>query len=320
MGTRFSFDVTSDDVGTRLDHFLVLKLSQFTRARLQALIKEGFVLLDSQKASPAQKLKVGQHIQIQVPEARESDPQGQVVPFSIVYEDNDIIVVNKPAGLVVHPGAGNPDRTLVNGLIAHCGASLSGIGGVKRPGIVHRLDKGTSGLMVVAKNDGAHQVLSAQFSNRSLKRFYKALCWGAFQTLKGTIEGNIGRDPRHRQRMKMLIQGGKTAVTHYRMIEKFGTYASHVECRLETGRTHQIRVHLSSIQHGLIGDPLYGRVPRGLSPAVRQTLFELTDQFQRPCLHAFHIEFLHPSTSKPMAFSIPWPEDLERVLEYLTAL
>lgn len=317
MEEQYLFKIIAEDEGQRVDHFLVRKLPQITRSRIQALIKQGFVVVDQQKVNPAKKLKDGQNLRIVIPSAQEPIPQAQVIPFGIVYEDDDLIVVNKPAGLVVHPGAGNPDFTLVNGLISHCGDTLSGIGGVKRPGIVHRLDKGTSGLMVVAKNDFAHVALSSQFASRSLKRIYIAMCWGIFQGLVGTIAGNIGRDPHHRQRMKVLSHGGKEAITDYKVVENFSTYASLVECQLRTGRTHQIRVHLASIKHGLIGDALYARPPRGIPGEMKESLTELTHNNTRPCLHAYKIQFIHPRTQQSMQFSAPWPEDLLAVLSLL---
>jgi 23S rRNA pseudouridine1911/1915/1917 synthase len=320
MTEQFNFTVTSEEVGIRLDHFLVARMPDFTRSRLQALIKQGHVLLDQNTADASRKLKQNQRVSITIPEVQEAIPKGQEVPFDIVFEDDDLIVVNKPAGLVVHPGAGNPDLTLVNGLIAYCGDSLSGIGGVKRPGIVHRLDKNTSGLMVVAKNDFAHHGLSAQFSERTLKRTYIAFCWGIFHQSSGTIETRIGRDPRHRQRMKVLSHGGKEAITDYKILEQYKTFASCVECRLRTGRTHQIRVHMSSVQHGLIGDSLYSKTPRGIPADIKQTLTEMTQKNTRPCLHAFAIEFIHPRSSQRLKFQVPLPDDLVQVQEYLSKL
>jgi 23S rRNA pseudouridine1911/1915/1917 synthase len=320
MNEPISFNVSNEEVGMRLDHFLVRKLPEFTRSRIQNLIKQGFVTVNDQIADPARKLKPDQQVKIILPPLQEAQPKGQSVPFDIIYEDEDLIVVNKPAGLVVHPGAGNPDLTLVNGLIAYCGDTLSGIGGVKRPGIVHRLDKNTSGLMVVAKNDFTHQGLSAQFAKRTLKRSYLAFCWGLFHPLSGTIEGNIGRDPRHRQRMKILSHGGKEAITDYRVIENYNTYASCVECHLRTGRTHQIRVHLSSIQHGIIGDSIYGKPSRGTPTNLKEKLADLTQNNTRSCLHAYAIQFIHPRTLQKLKFQVPLPNDLTRVKEYLLTL
>lgn len=320
VNETISFAVSNEEVGIRLDHFLVSKLPEFTRSRLQSLIKQGFVKVNDEPSDPARKLKLEQSVTIIFPPQQEAKPKGQSVPFDIVYEDDDLIVVNKPVGLVVHPGAGNPDLTLVNGLIAHCGDSLSGIGGVKRPGIVHRLDKNTSGLMVVAKNDFTHQGLSAQFVKRTLKRTYRAFCWGRFISLRGTIEGNIGRDSRHRQRMKVLSHGGKEAITDYKVIESYHTYASCVECQLRTGRTHQIRVHLASIQHGLIGDGTYSKPPRGIPTDLKEKLSDLTQKNTRPCLHAYEIQFIHPRTLEELKFQVPLPADLKRVKEYLEML
>lgn len=273
---------------------------------------------------PSKKLKKGVCIGIYVPEIIDATPLPQDIEFGVVYEDDHLIVVNKPAGLVVHPGAGNPDGTLVNGLLHHCGDSLSGIGGVARPGIVHRLDKGTSGLMVVAKRDSAHQFLSSQFIDRSqenpdektLKRTYFALTWGVANPPEGKVSGNIGRDPRHRQRMKILKFSGKEAITHYFTHEKVGLYASLIECTLETGRTHQIRVHMTSLGAGLVGDPLYGRKPRGLDTETKAKVHDLTGGEKRPMLHAGRLSFIHPESKEVMEFEADLPQDFADLYAY----
>lgn len=306
------FTIPATARGTRLDRFLAELSPDLSRSRIQALIEEGHVKIEGMASvAPSLKLKEGMRGILTVPEAVEATPLAQSIPLEILYEDDDLLVINKQAGIVVHPGAGNPDRTLVNALLAHCGASLSGIGGVKRPGIVHRLDKGTSGLLVVAKNDAAHHGLSLQFSNRSLKRTYRALVWGSPKTSEGTIEGNIGRHPRQRQKMALLKTGGKPAVTHYKVLERFGTLASLVECELETGRTHQIRVHLSHLGHGLIGDATYGKEPRGLSSLLRQEILRLTRDKTRPMLHAMAVRFRHPRTGECHSYTTSLPRDFE---------
>jgi 23S rRNA pseudouridine1911/1915/1917 synthase len=244
----------------------------------------------------------------------------------VVYEDKELIVIDKPAGLVVHPAAGNPDGTLVNALIAHCGEELIGIGGEARPGIVHRLDKDTSGLLVAAKNERAMASLAKQFANHTIERAYHALVWGAPRAGNGVIEGQIGRSPFDRKRMAVLRGGGKTARTRYRVLEVFGPaerpVASLVECRLETGRTHQIRVHLTHLGHPLIGDPQYGRArqpPRPKTPA-EAAAFTLAAEFPRQALHAFVLGFQHPAKHKPMRFESPWPADFVGLAEALRAL
>jgi len=313
----FNHTVEQDQAGLRLDRLCTILWPDLSRARIQSLMKDHHISVNGISITPSYKTRLDDQITLVIPEITEAIPQAQVVAFDIVYEDNLLLVINKPAGLVVHPGAGNHDQTLVNGLLNHCQSSLSGIGGVKRPGIVHRLDKGTSGLMVVAKTDYAHQYLSKQFVDRTLSRRYKTIIWGTILPLDGTIEGDIGRDFHHRQKMKVLTHGGKPAITDYKTIEKIGSRASLIQCNLRTGRTHQIRVHLEYKGHGIIGDSLYGAPPRGLNPQITQTLHTLTNQKQRPCLHAEQITFLHPETHKNMRFTCPWPDDIQQVYNYL---
>lgn len=278
------------------------------------------MLVNDKVPSASQKLKANDQIVVTVPPADEAQPLPQDIPLDIIYEDGDLLVINKPAGLVVHPGAGNPDLTLVNALLAHCGESLSGIGGVKRPGIVHRLDKETSGLMVVAKNDKAHHGLSQQFSDRTLSRTYAALVWGVITPLKGSISRAIGRDSRNRQKMAIVSKGGKDATTHYEVEEVFKNLACLVNCKLETGRTHQIRVHMTSKGHGLLGDPLYGSHSKTASKEVVKAIARLTNDKKRQCLHAFDLKFMHPSTGKSLSFKCPWPQDFQVVYDYLKSL
>ena len=310
--------VNEEDVGQRLDKLLVQKLPDLTRTRIKNLIDSGHVVINGSLCTQTSKKNPeGTEIEVQVPEIIEAEPLPQKVDFEVVFEDDDVIVINKPVGLVVHPGAGNQDGTLVNGLLYHCKDSLSGIGGVKRPGIVHRLDKGTSGLMVVAKNDTAHHFLSDQFIDRTLKRTYIAICWGVPNPLSGTITGNIGRDPRSRQKMKVVGHGGKEAITNYEMLERVGKYCSLVQCSLETGRTHQIRVHLTEKGNSIVGDPVYGRKPRGLAQDIRETVAKYTGDSNYPALHATELRFIHPKTEELLEFKRDAPQDFKDLLEYL---
>jgi len=253
---------------------------------------------------------------IMIEAAVDALPIAQDIPLDIIYEDQDVIVINKAAGMVVHPAPGNYEQTLVNALLAHCEGSLSGISGVKRPGIVHRLDKGTSGLLVAAKHDKAHQGLSAQFAKRDLKRHYYALIWGVLNPQEGLIEGNIGRSPHNRQKMALLKHGGKEARTHYKTIKIFGRIASLLECQLETGRTHQIRVHLASQGHGIICDPQYGRTPKGLMNIIK-ALYDINGESTRPFLHAYCLNFIHPVTQQEMKFKCEMPKDFRDAVDIL---
>ena len=311
----------------RLDRFLAASFPDLSRSRLQQLIQNGEVSRSGQTMGDAnERVKPGEVYEIRVPPPRPAEPAPQDIPLSIMHEDSDLIVIDKPAGLVVHPAAGNPDGTLVNALIAHCGASLSGLGGEARPGIVHRLDKDTSGLLVAAKNDRAMHSLAGQFAHHSIERAYHAVVWGAPRVSEGAIEGDIGRNPFDRKRMAVLRGGGKPARTHYRVLERYGDplkpFASLIECRLETGRTHQIRVHLSHIGHPLIGDPVYGRarsVPRPKTTAEAEA-FEVVREFPRQALHAWLLGFKHPTTQKRMRFESSWPPDLVRLVGRLRGL
>jgi 23S rRNA pseudouridine1911/1915/1917 synthase len=244
-------------------------------------------------------------------------PRGQAIALDVIYEDADLIVVDKPAGMVVHPAPGNPDRTLVNALIAHCGDSLSGIGGVQRPGIVHRLDKDTSGLIVAAKNDFTHVGLGTQFATRDLTRRYGAVVWGVPSPVTGTIEGNIGRSPRNRKKMAVVARGGRPAITRYRILRTFGGGASLIECRLETGRTHQIRVHLAARGHPLIGDPLYGRGRRQRTLGLAESSGQAVAGFRRQALHARSLVFRHPRSGDRLRFDIDLPADIKALIDSL---
>lgn len=311
-----------EDAGARLDKVLAAQMPELSRTRLQALISEGRVTLDGQTITdPAQRVKPGQAVQICIPPPQEARPRPQTLPLAIVFEDTQLIVLDKAAGMVVHPAPGAPDGTVVNALLAHCGAHLSGIGGVRRPGIVHRLDKDTSGLMVVAKDDATHRALAAQFADRSLSRTYHALVWGAPRPDSGSVEGAIGRDPRDRKKMAIVAQGGKPALTHYRSLHHFGTTATLVECRLATGRTHQIRVHLAAIGHPLIGDSLYAPVRRPAAlRALPQEIGRKLATFPRQALHAVALEFCHPTDGQPRFFRSELPDDMDCLIEFLENL
>lgn len=296
----------------RLDKFLVSTLSGFSRNQLIRFIESECVIKNGTETlitAPDYRVKIGEVFTITPPNAVPAEPEPENLPLDILYEDADVLVVNKPAGMVVHPGAGNYTGTLVNALLYHCADSLSGIGGVKRPGIVHRIDKDTSGILVVAKNDQAHKYLSEQFSAHTIERIYQAFVWGYVQNQTGIVSGNIGRSPLNRQKMALVKMGGKSAITHYERLAAYGTLASHVQCVLETGRTHQIRVHLSSIGHSLIGDSVYGVIPRQAPAYLRF--------FPRQALHAGFLAFLHPVTHKRMAFEVPLPTDMAELKIFL---
>lgn len=317
--------VEAEHAGERLDKFLAAEAGELSRTRIKALVLESQVLINNVVCdSPAHKLKAGDNITIGIPAPRDDTPLPENIPLDIVYEDEALIVINKPVGLVVHAGAGHEDGTLVNALLHHCGDSLSGIGGVKRPGIVHRLDKDTSGLMLVAKTDKAHQALSAQLSDRSLHRRYKALVWGVPIPIKGIVDAPIGRHPTHRQKMAVIHRNGREARTHYMVVEDWGLVAM-VECDLESGRTHQVRVHMTHLGHPLIGDPLYGLARNGQVSRLKKAglegdLAEEIINFPRQALHAAEIAFIHPLMDEEMGFERPLPEDMERIISILNQI
>lgn len=307
-----------------------------SRSRLRQLIDEGRVALitsadsaqsgDAKVKDPNHRVKPGERYELDIPAAIAAEPEGQDIPLVVVYEDDDLIVINKQAGLVVHPAAGNPDGTLVNALIAHCGASLKGVGGVARPGIVHRLDKDTSGLLVAAKNERAMTSLAKQFANHTIERAYHAVVWGTPRNPEGRIETQIGRNPFDRKRMGVMRQGGKEAVTRYKVVERFGDparpLATLIECRLETGRTHQIRVHLTHLGHPLVGDPTYGRArtaPRAKTPEQEAAL-RIVAEFPRQALHARLLGFQHPSLHKTLRFESVYPADMAELVDALRRL
>ena len=306
--------------GNRLDKFLAESFAEHSRSRIKSLIIDGYVTTAGAKVTdPSRRVKPGEKFTVSLPALKPAIPVGQDIELNIIYEDFDLIIIDQPAGLVVHPAPGNPDRTLVNALIAHCGDSLSGIGGEVRPGIVHRLDKDTSGLMVAAKNDIAHRGLAAQFSDHSLDRAYKAVVWGVPKAKAGKIEGNIGRNPRNRKKMAVVKHGGKYALTHYQVEQRIGgcneKWASLIECRLATGRTHQIRVHLTSIGHPIIGDPIYGsKDAKKLGNNVSETFQDAVNNLNRQALHAFLIGFIHPVSGQKISFKSPLPRDILTLL------
>ena len=314
-----------DAAGQRLDQWLAAQLApELSRSRIQALIKQGAVRIGGQRIDEVKrKLAAGDLISVEMPEPEPAEPQGENIPLDVLYEDDSLIVINKPAGLVVHPGAGNWTGTLVNALIHHCGASLSGIGGVRRPGIVHRLDKDTSGVMVVAKTDHAHRALSEAFADHGrtgdLQRAYVALVWGIPSRPTGTIDAPLGRaaDRVRRAVVPEHREDARHAVTHYTVEERFGeeqdkfAAASLLECRLETGRTHQIRVHMAHIGHPLVGDPDYGQAFRTKANRLPEPLKSEVAAFPRQALHARLLEFSHPDTHLTMRFEAPMPGDME---------
>ena len=314
--------VTFDDSasGERLDRALATALPTLTRSRVKALIEGRRVTLAEGRTieEPSRKVKTGDCFVVDVPEPEPAVPLPQARALDILYEDSDLLVLDKPAGLVVHPAPGNPDHTLVNALLAHCGDSLSGIGGVRRPGIVHRLDKNTSGVMVVAKNDRTHQGLSRLFAAHDLTRIYQALVWGEPKQPSGTIEAAIGRHPVDRKRMTVRKTSGRPAVTEYWLEKRFGpplhAQASLVGAKLGTGRTHQVRVHLAHIGCPVVGDPVYGRKLR--NNAVPEAL----KAFPRQALHAARLEFRHPGTHKVMRFATELPQDFQKLVASLNGV
>ena len=312
MSTYFEATATEP---LRLDKFLSTQFADFTRARFQKLIADGHVSVDGKVMDDSGfKLKPGQQVVVTVPEAAPAEPQGEAIALDIIYEDKHLIVINKPAGLVVHPGAGNETGTLVNALIAHCGDSLSGIGGVKRPGIVHRLDKDTSGLLVVAKNDKAHASLSEQFAAHGrdgrLEREYLAFVWGRPERRAGMIKTSIGRSSANRQKMAVSNSGdAREAITHFTVEETFPA-ASLLRCRLETGRTHQIRVHMAHIGHPLLGDDVYGGGFKSSKSKLSDAAVNSLSYLKGQALHATILGFDHPVTGKHLRFEAPLPKAL----------
>ena len=317
-GTVHTLTVAPPQAGLRLDRWLAESLPELSRSRLQALIEQGALRSgEAAVGNASRKVKADEIFELTVPPAEPAMPRPQDIPLDIVYEDDDLIVIDKPAGMVVHPAPGSADGTLVNALLHHCAGSLSGIGGVKRPGIVHRIDKDTSGLLVAAKNDRAHHGLAAQFAEHSIERVYNALVWGVPLPRQGEIEGAIGRNPSDRKKMA-IVSNGKPALTYFKTISAFGDYAGLVECRLATGRTHQIRVHMTSIGHPLVGDQLYGKIrSKGRAPeAVKDRL----NSFPRQALHARVLGFDHPISGQKLHFESEIPSDLNELIKSLKGI
>jgi len=316
---RRTVTIRPDDAGKRLDRIIAETLAPLSRTRAKALIEAGHVALDGGRTirEPAHRVKPNEYWIVTVPEVVDTTLAAQAMALDIIYEDEHLIVVNKPAGLVVHPAPGNPDRTLVNALLAQCGDSLTGIGGERRPGIVHRLDKDTSGLLVAAKTAAVHASLVDQFSTRTVHRRYLALVHGQPLPPAGRIRGAIGRNPRQRKRMA-VVETGRDAITDYRQLVGFVPFASLLLCRLGTGRTHQIRVHMAHIGHPLVGDPVYGRRrPRQAAgnrlSQQEQDITALLHGFPRQALHAASLGFLHPQTGQRLSFRVAPPEDVQRL-------
>lgn len=313
--------VNKDYKGLRIDKFLALSFPEMSRSQIQRLIKEGNVSCDDDIiADNSFKVRLDDSYQIFIPEAVDAEPEPQDIPLEVVFEDEDLIVVNKPAGMTVHPAPGSPDKTLVNALLYHCRDNLSGVGGVKRPGIVHRIDKDTSGLLVVAKNDMAHRALSEQFFDHSIERTYYALVYGLPNPLCGRVEACIGRSPYDRKKMATVSSGGKSAATNYKTLENFKGVAALVQCNLETGRTHQIRVHMASLGCNLIGDQLYVKSKKTLIKGMDDGVKGFINNFPRQALHAKTLGFIHPRRKVKMSFNSELPEDFEQLMTVLKNL
>lgn len=298
-----TYTIIAGESGERIDALLAQEIEELTRSQIVRLIEQGAVTLNCKPIKKNHKAAVGEIFVVEVPEPEQTELVPQDIPLDIAFEDQDIVVVNKPRGMVVHPAVGHPDGTLVNALLFHCGDSLSGIGGEKRPGIVHRIDKDTSGLIMVAKNDFAHRFLSAQLADHSLSRTYEAVVYGNLKQDSGVIDAPVGRHPEDRKKMAVTERSSKSAVTHYEVIARYKGY-THVRCRLETGRTHQIRVHMAHIGHPLLGDMVYGRkkAEKGL---------------EGQCLHARQLRFIHPKTNELMEIESELPEYFTQVLSRL---
>ena len=315
-----SATVEAAERGERLDRLLARRFGDLSRTRLKHLVEAGQVSVDGATIKdPSLRVKPGQRCAVTLPAPVADTPEAQAMPLDIRYEDAELIVLEKPAGLVVHPAPGNPDRTLVNALLAHCGDSLAGIGGVRRPGIVHRLDKDTSGLIVVAKTERTHAALAADFAARRIERAYLAVVWGVPQPREGEISGAIGRNPANRKTMAVVRRGGRAAITRYRVLRIFKDVAALVECRLATGRTHQIRVHLAAHGNPLIGDPVYGR-SRGRRRALADPIRATLEAFPRQALHAASLGLKHPANGEWLQFQSDLPSDIKELITILERL
>ena len=299
-----TFEVEFNSEGERLDKYVSILFPDQSRSFFQKLIKEGHVFVNDKIEKANYRLKADDFVTVEIPDAVETQILPENIPLDILYEDDDLLVVNKPKGMVVHPSAGHYTGTLVNGLLYHCKGQLSGINGVFRPGIVHRIDKDTTGSLIVCKTEKAHNSIADQLKEHSITRKYRAIVYGNFDNTEGSIDAPIGRDEKDRKKMAVNYKNGKSAVTHYRVLQQFEGY-SYIECRLETGRTHQIRVHMTSIGHPLLGDEIYG---------VRPSKFHLQGQ----CLHAMIIGFIHPTTGQYMEFEAPLPEYFSHLLDILS--
>ena len=299
-------ELTADMAGERVDQFLSRTVESLTRSAAQKLLEDGAVLCNGEGVKKNRKTVPGEVYTVDLPDPEPIEAVPQNIPLDVVYEDGDVIVINKPVGLVVHPAPGHPDGTLVNALLHHCGDSLSGVGGALRPGIVHRIDRDTSGLIIAAKNDAAHQALSAQLQDHTLARTYEAVVVGSLREDSGTVDAPIGRHHTDRKKMAVTDHGGKSAVTHWEVLGRFPGY-THVRCRLETGRTHQIRVHMACIGHPIYGDTVYGN---------KKPVPGLTGQ----CLHAVGLRFIHPRTGEVVELECPLNEEFKAVLEKLKKL
>ena len=297
------FSVDGSENGIRIDRYLSEKNAELSRSYLQKLLKEQGITVNGREVKANYKVQAGDEIRISLPDLSEPDILPEDIPLDILYEDEDVMVVNKPKGMVVHPSAGHTSGTLVNAILFHCQGNLSGINGVMRPGIVHRIDKDTTGALLICKNDVAHRYLAEQLKEHSIKRRYRAIVSGNLKDDEGTVEGPIGRHPVDRKKMAINYKNGKEAITHYKVLERFGN-ATYIECRLETGRTHQIRVHMTSIGHPLLGDEVYGS---GKNPY----------HLQGQALHAMVLGFVHPRTGEYLEFTAPLPEYFTNLLEKL---
>ncbi|MCD7845860.1 MAG: RluA family pseudouridine synthase [Oscillospiraceae bacterium] len=300
--TEKHIEITAQESGERIDALLAVHPDIRSRSQAARLLEQGLVAVNGAPVGKSRRVTAGEVVSVTIPEAAPASLLAQEIPLDVVYEDGDVIVVNKPRGMVVHPAPGHPDGTLVNALLAHCGPSLSGVGGEMRPGIVHRIDKDTSGLIIAAKNDLAHQSLSAQLKDRSLSRIYDAVVHGPLHEEQGTVDAPIGRDPRNRQKMAVTDKNSRPAVTHWQVLTRYSRY-TYIRCRLETGRTHQIRVHMAHISHPLLGDTVYGgRRDKGL---------------ETQCLHARGLKFIHPATGAPVELWTELPDWFQTALDKL---
>lgn len=315
----YTTPVDVNTTGMRIDKFIAEDIAEFSRAQVQRLIENGYVYADDEIIADKDfKTRNGDIYQITLPEPQQAAPLAENIPLDILFEDDDLIVVNKCAGMTVHPAAGVYTGTLVNALLYHCKDSLSGIGGVARPGIVHRIDRNTSGILVVAKTDIAHRSLAEQFFKHTIERTYFTFVYGVPSPLQGTVEGNIARSLYDRKKMALVQNGGKAAITHYKTIETYKNAVSLLQCNLETGRTHQIRVHLSSIGCHLIGDDVYKG--RRSSLNLPETLKNYVNSFPRQALHAASLGFIHPRTQKYMHFDAAFPEDMQQLHNTLKSI